>query len=89
MALLLAFPGASQSGDERIIDNEKTESFIDDLNWPDAKITKYESSRHSLEFEGDPTVYYRDLLAFVDQAELARSADSRLTASKTRSDPAS
>ncbi len=74
------------AGDERIIDNEKTAIFIDELNWPDTKTTTYNSSRHSLEFEGDPTVYYRDLLAFVDQAQTALPADSRLAVSNPRSD---
>ena len=77
------------AGDERIIDNGKTATFIDDLNWPNTKTTTYDSSRHSLEFEGDPTVYYRDLLAFVDRAQTALPADSRFTTSKTRSDPPS
>ena len=75
------------AGDERIIHNEKTATFIDELNWPDTKTTTYDSSRHSLEFEGDPAVYFRDLLAFVDQAQAALPADSRFTALKARSDP--
>ncbi len=75
------------AGDERIIDNKKTANFIDNLNWPGTKTTTYDSARHSLEFEGDSTVYYRDLLAFIDQSETALPVDSRLTRSKTRSNP--
>lgn len=54
------------AGDERIVDTQRTEAFAQALNWPDSKITWYESARHSLEFEGDPTVYFRDLIEFLD-----------------------
>ncbi len=53
------------AGDERIVDNEKTAAFIRDLHWPNCRITKYDTARHSLEFEGDPEIYFRDLVAFV------------------------
>ncbi|MBI4717948.1 MAG: alpha/beta fold hydrolase [Planctomycetes bacterium] len=60
------------AGDERIIDSPKTERFFRDLNWPRTRITRYEHARHSLEFEGDPEVYFRDLVDFVDNCvELA------------------
>ena len=55
------------AGEERIIDNEKTERFVRDLDWPDCRVTKYESARHSLEFEGDPTAYFSALVSFIDQ----------------------
>ncbi len=54
------------AGDERIVDNDRTESFIAGLNWPQTKTTWYESARHSLEFEGDPTIYFRDLVDFLN-----------------------
>ncbi len=54
--------------DERIIDNDKTTLFIRDLNWPACRITAYEGARHSLEFELDPEDYFKDLVAFIEQA---------------------
>lgn len=55
------------AGEEGIIDNEKTRSFVEDLKWPASRVTMYECARHSLEFENDPEVYYGDLIAFIDQ----------------------
>lgn len=54
------------AGDERIVDNEKTERFIHGLGWPQTRITRYKPARHSLEFEGDPSIYFRDLIDFID-----------------------
>lgn len=56
------------ASDERIIDNNKTTSFIRDLHWPATRITTYENARHSLEFENDPTHYFTDLVDFINQA---------------------
>lgn len=55
--------------DERIIDNEKTSQFIRDLHWPDCRFTTYQGARHSLEFELDPEIYFRDLVAFIEQVD--------------------
>lgn len=55
------------AGDERIVDNDKTDRFIRDLNWSGSKISLHENARHSLEFEGDPTVYFRQLAEFIAQ----------------------
>ncbi len=59
------------AGDEHIIDNDKTLSFIRDLRWDRCRITTYDTVRHSLEFENDPEVYFRDLVAFVDECSSA------------------
>ena len=56
------------AGDEGIIENEKTVSFIGELDWPDTRITTYDDLRHSLEFEGDPEVYFADLISFIQKA---------------------
>ncbi|UCE58306.1 MAG: alpha/beta fold hydrolase [Phycisphaerales bacterium] len=53
------------AGVERIIDNDKTIAFVRDLNWPDCQITQYNEARHSLEFEGDPAVFFRDQASFI------------------------
>ncbi|MCH7632878.1 MAG: alpha/beta fold hydrolase [Planctomycetes bacterium] len=56
------------AGEERIIDNDKTTTFVRDLGWPTTRITTYDNARHSLEFEGDPQVYFNDLTAFIENA---------------------
>ncbi len=55
------------AGDERIIDNDKTTVFIRELHWPACQITRYDGARHSLEFEGDPAVYFDDLVSFIER----------------------
>ncbi len=56
------------AGDERIIDNDKTRSFVDDLGWPSVRISTYPESRHSLEFEPERERYFSDLITFIAQA---------------------
>ncbi len=56
------------AGDERIIDNDKTESFFNKLDWPQCRITIYEKARHSLEFESHNQAYFAALLDFISQA---------------------
>lgn len=56
------------AGEERIIDNEQTETFIRNLAWKGTRITRYEEAKHSLEFEGDPEVYFRALVSFIQAA---------------------
>ncbi len=51
--------------DEHIIDNEKTRTFIRDLNWPATAITTYRNSRHTLEFDPDREAYLEDLCAWM------------------------
>ena len=48
---------------DRIIDNERTKAWTRALPWPERAITQYEGTHHTLEFEPDPTPYFRDLLA--------------------------
>lgn len=54
------------AGDERIVDNDRTADFFDDLDWPGTQTTTHETARHSLEFEGDPTTYYRQMTDFIN-----------------------
>ncbi|MGB2986194.1 MAG: alpha/beta fold hydrolase [Phycisphaerae bacterium] len=56
------------AGDERIIDSDKTTNFIRGLDWPNCRITTYDNARHSLEFEDDPDVYFKDLVSFIEEA---------------------
>ena len=53
--------------DERIIDNDKTTTFIRELHWPRCRITTYPTARHSLEFEDDPQIYFNDLVSFIEE----------------------
>jgi len=55
------------AGDERIIDNDKTTTFIHEFHWPGCRITTYPKARHSLEFEGDPQIYFNDLVSFIER----------------------
>lgn len=72
------------AGDEGIVDNEKTAAFIDALGWPGSRITTYETARHSLEFEDDPTVYFRALQAFLDIEEAKRPSCGAVCGSARR-----
>jgi acylglycerol lipase len=54
------------AGDERIIDNDKTTSFVRELHWANCRITTYSQARHSLEFEDSADAYFGDLVGFVD-----------------------
>jgi alpha-beta hydrolase superfamily lysophospholipase len=53
------------ASDERIIDNDATVDFIRGLGWPQCRITRYDDSRHSLEFESTAPRFYEDLAAFL------------------------
>ncbi len=53
------------AADESIIDNEKTRTFLRDLNWRRTAITTYRNSRHTLEFDPDADAYLDDLVAWV------------------------
>ncbi len=65
------------AADERIIENEKTAAFVRKLKWPATRITQYDDARHSLEFEGDPQIYYRDLVAFINECANAEPVIAR------------
>lgn len=58
--------------DERIVDNDRTQKFVTELGWPGIKITSYERARHSLEFEGDPSIYFRQLVDFIEGVAASR-----------------
>lgn len=61
------------AGDERIVDNQRTEEFVAGLQWPGTRITVHPKARHSLEFEGDPAIYFRQMVDFVDHVTDSRS----------------
>jgi alpha-beta hydrolase superfamily lysophospholipase len=53
------------AGDDRIIDNQATCDFIRSLGWPMARVRTHNAARHSLEFEEDRTLYFRELTDFI------------------------
>jgi len=65
------------AGDERIIDNDKTTTFIRELHWPRCRITTYPTARHSLEFEDDPQIYFNDLVNFINDAQSFQESEPR------------
>lgn len=50
------------AGDERIIDNDKTQSYFSDLNWSATRVTEFASARHALEFD-EPERFANELAA--------------------------
>jgi alpha-beta hydrolase superfamily lysophospholipase len=45
-----------------IIDNERTKAWARDLPWPERRITQYQETHHTLEFEPTPEKFFSDLL---------------------------
>ena len=53
------------AGDEHIIDNDKTREWVRDLAWPNAFVTMFERSRHTIEFGADRSEFLGDLAAWL------------------------
>lgn len=60
------------AGKERIIQNDPTRRFVDELDWPNCRITELPDAWHSLEFLEDPEPYFDELTSFI--AAVARSS---------------
>ena len=56
-----------QSGQDRIIDNERTLEFFKRLASTDAQVIDYPEGHHTLEFDPDPDRYARDLVCWLDK----------------------
>lgn len=54
------------AGEERIIDNDATETFVRGLGWPGTRITTYATARHSLEFDVSE-LYFKALIGFLSE----------------------
>jgi len=67
------------AGEERIIDNDRTEKFIRQLDWPRGRVTKYATARHCLEFDV-PDEYFRELVSFIDGGAPGIDPDATLAA---------
>lgn len=59
------------AGEERIVNNAATRSFVRELHWPHRLITTYERSRHTLEMGPDRTQYIDDLVRWLSNPESA------------------
>lgn len=53
------------AGRDRIIDNELTAAWLRALPSPDRQITQYPDAQHTLEFETDPSTYFKDLCNWI------------------------
>lgn len=58
--------------DERIVNNERTATFVNGLGWDQSRIAWYSGARHSLEFESDPQIYFSNLIQFISQVDALR-----------------
>lgn len=55
------------SGQDRIIDNQRTQTAFDHIPSNTKHVITYPEAHHTLEFEPDPNRYARDLIAWFDQ----------------------
>ncbi len=65
------------AGQERIIDNGKTEQFLRELDWPDKEILHYPRSRHTLEFGPDRETFVSDLIRRLNRASSHESDNTQ------------
>lgn len=55
------------AGHDRIIDNERTQRFVESLDLPDRGVTRYPEAYHTIEFEADPQPFRQALLAWIER----------------------
>ncbi len=53
------------SGRDQIIDNDKTRAWLRGLPIVDRRMTEYPEAEHTIEFEPDPSGFFRDLAAWI------------------------
>ncbi len=49
------------AGRDRIVDNARVQDFVNRLGGDNVKLIEYDGGAHTLEFESDPTGYFRDV----------------------------
>lgn len=54
------------AGRDRIIENEPTSAWLRSLPSTDRQITQYPDAQHTIEFEPDPSIFFRDLCDWID-----------------------
>jgi alpha-beta hydrolase superfamily lysophospholipase len=52
------------ASDDPITDNERTRAFVGRIGHHDRTVIEYAGASHTLEFEADPSAYFRDLTAW-------------------------
>jgi len=57
------------AGEDRIINNDRTRAFVEGLSWPRVEVTAYPGAHHTLEFETDPTGYFKDAVTWLNSIE--------------------
>lgn len=57
------------AADEKIIDNDQTRDFVREMTWPGRRITLYDNSRHTLEFDADTEAYLADLVGWLNDPQ--------------------
>ena len=55
------------AGQDRIVDNRKTDAFFKRLASSDREVIEYDDAHHTLEFEPDPSTYARDLASWLSR----------------------
>lgn len=53
------------AGNDRIIDNARTRTWLRELGWPGRAVTEYRQAHHTLEFEPPGCTYVDDLIRFI------------------------
>jgi acylglycerol lipase len=56
------------AGQDRIVDNEKTLAFFEKLASKNREVITYPEGHHTFEFDADPSLYARDLIAWLDRS---------------------
>lgn len=59
------------AGEDRIIDNAKTLDYFGRIATDDRSLVAYPGAHHTLEFEADPSIYARDLTAWMNDRAAA------------------
>ena len=65
------------AGEERIIDNERTAELVRGLDWPHRRLTRYDRSRHTIEFGPDREQFWSDLVNWLRAPESGIGRDVR------------
>lgn len=55
------------AGRDKIIDNERTRTWLRSLPMPDQRVTEYHEAEHTIEFEPDPRQFLDDLAGWIRQ----------------------
>jgi len=60
------------AGQDRIVDNRRTREYFARIPAAQKTLIEYHAAAHTLEFEPDPTRYFRDLAAWIERTAVPR-----------------